>query len=316
MFLESFKISSMAVLQIFLLGLAGFILLKRNILGRDALDILSRLVVEVTLPALIFVQLVKDFSFDLYPNWWLFPLLSIVITVAGLLLGYAFGWPVKGANRKAQFVSLITFQNSGYLPLAMFSVILPPEKASTALTYLFLFLLGFNLVIWSFGVYLLSLHENKKFAPASLFSPPVAAILFSLILVFFGVNKFIPQVVLRPLEMVGECTLPLALFVVGGSLALIELKHVEKRAMCLMVLAKLIILPALGLFLAVKLRLPQLLGLLIVMQLAVPPATSLSVIVRHYKKEDLLISQGVFIGHLISLVTLPLFLSLYFSMVK
>ncbi|MDD5237241.1 MAG: AEC family transporter [Candidatus Omnitrophica bacterium] len=144
----------------------------------------------------------------------------------------------------------------------------------------------------------------------------MAAILFSLILVFFGVNKFIPQVVLRPLEMVGECTLPLALFVVGGSLALIELKHVEKRAMCLMVLAKLIILPALGLFLAVKLRLPQLLGLLIVMQLAVPPATSLSVIVRLYKKEDLLISQGVFIGHLISLVTLPLFLSLYFSMVK
>jgi len=54
------------------------------------------------------------------------------------------------------------------------------------------------------------------------------------------------------------------------------------------------------------------------MQLAVPPATSLSVIVRHYKKEDLLISQGIFFGHIVSLVTLPLFLSLYFmiSMLK
>jgi predicted permease len=82
-----------------------------------------------------------------------------------------------------------------------------------------------------------------------------------------------------------------------------------------MVLAKLIILPVLGLWLIVKFKLPELIGLLIIMQLAVPPATSLSVITRHYKKEDLLISQGVFFGHLLSIITLPLFLSLYFMLI-
>lgn len=160
---------------------------------------------------------------------------------------------------------------------------------------------------------MLSLNESKKFELASLFSPPVIAILTSLILVFFGLNKFIPEMVLKPIRMVGDCTLPLAMFVVGGSLALIELRNVDKKAMFFMVLVKLIMLPALGLFLAIKFRFPELLGLLIIMQLAVPPATSLSVITRHYKKDDLLISQGVFIGHLISLITLPLFLSLYYA---
>jgi predicted permease len=49
--------------------------------------------------------------------------------------------------------------------------------------------------------------------------------------------------------------------------------------------------------------------------MAAPSATFLSVFVRQYKKEDVLVSQGVFFGHLISLVTIPVFLSLYFMRV-
>lgn len=104
------------------------------------------------------------------------------------------------------------------------------------------------------------------------------------------------------------------MFVVGGNLALINLGKIDKKAMILLVLAKLIVLPLLGLVLVLKLKMPQLMGLLILIQLAMPPATSLSLIIRHYKKEDLLISQGIFFGHLISLITIPLFLSLYFTL--
>jgi len=315
MVLESFKIIGSAVAQIFLLGAIGYFLMKMKLLGETGLDILSRLVVEITLPILIFCQLVKDFRFDLYPNWWIFPLMSLLITVAGLLLGYIFIAFIKGHQHKMQFLSLITFQNSGYLPLALIAALLPKEKIGTMFIYLFLFLLGFNLIIWSFGVYMLSLHERKKFELGSLFSPPVIATLVSLVIVFFGINKFIPDTVLRPLRLVGDCTLPLAMFVVGGSLAPIHLKHIDKKAILLMVLAKLVILPLLGLGLIMKFKLPELIGLLIIMQLAVPPATSLSVIARHYKKEDLLISQGIFFGHIVSLVTLPIFLSLYFTLV-
>jgi predicted permease len=111
--------------------------------------------------------------------------------------------------------------------------------------------------------------------------------------------------------MIGDCTLPLAMFVVGGSLAMIRVKNVDVKTMGLLLLVKLVILPLLGLALVARLQLPELIGLLIILELAVPPATTLSVITRHYKKEDLLISQGIFFGHLVSLVTLPVFLSLY-----
>jgi hypothetical protein len=162
---------------------------------------------------------------------------------------------------------------------------------------------------------MLTFSRAKKFELGSLFSPPVIATIFSLLFIFLGLNKVMPEAILKPLRLVGDCTLPLAMFVVGGNLAQIHLGKVDKKAICLITLTKLIILPALGLLLIKQFRFPELIGLLIIMQLAMPPATSLSVIVSHYKKEDLLISQGVFFGHILSIITIPVFLSLYFALV-
>jgi hypothetical protein len=315
MFRESFQITGIAVAQIFLLGAIGYFLVKKHILSDDGLDSLSFLTMNITLPALIFCQLLKDFSFKSYPNWWLYPILSIVITCAGLALGWLFSFFIKGLQHKLQFLSLVGFQNSGYLPLALFAALLPKEQVGSIFIYLFLFLLGFNLVMFSVGSYLLSFDREKKFSWTSLFSPPVITVILSLALIYLGLNKFIPNALIKPLRQVGDCTLPLAMFVIGGGLAQISLVRVDKRANFLMILAKLVILPLLGLGLVLKLKLPQLLGLLIVMELAVPPATSLSIIIRSYKKEDLLISQGIFLGHIASIVTIPLFLSLYFALV-
>jgi predicted permease len=312
MFFESFRITGLAVAQSFLLGAIGFFLVKKNILGSEGLNALSRLVIEVTLPILIFCQLIKDFRFSLYPNWWIFPLMSMAITAVGLVSGFLFSRFINGPQHKLQFLSLVTFQNSGYLPLALIAALLPPEKVGAMFIYLFLFLLGFNIVMFSLGVHIICFHKNKQFEMGSLFSPPVIAIIVSLLAIALGINNFVPTQILKPLRMVGDCTLPLAMFVVGGSLAEIRVVRVEKNAIFLMTLAKLIILPALGILLLMKFKFPELIGLLIVMELAMPPATLLSVITRHYKKEDLLISQGILLGHIISIVTIPVFLSLYF----
>lgn len=314
-FLESFKIMGLAVAQIFLLAALGYFLIKKNILGPEGLNALSCLVIQITLPLMIFCQLIKDFSFTLYPNWWIFPLISIAITIAGLIVGSVFLGFIRGPEHKLQFLTLIAFQNSGYLPLALVAALLPSDKLGPMFIYIFLFLLGFNLLLWSLGVYILSFTRAKKFALGSLFSPPVIATLASLILIFFGLNKFIPQGALKPLRMAGDCTLPLAMLVVGGNLASMRLGHINKKAMFLMLLAKLVILPVLGLWLVIKFKPPELTGLLILMQLAVPSAISLSLIITHYKKEDLFISQGIFLSHIVSLLTLPLFLSLYSTLI-
>jgi predicted permease len=310
MFLKSFGLVSEAVGQIFILGAIGFFLVKKNILTRQGIDLISRLVIQITLPAMIFSRLIQGFNFSLEPAWWIFPLMSLAITLLGLVVGYVFVNFIKKGEQRRQFLSLVAFQNSGWIPLALVAALFSPRNSNLMFIYIFLFLLGFNLVMWSLGVYFLSYHRNKRFELGSLFSPPVLATLFTMALVGLGANKFIPELILRPLRMVGDSTLPLAMFVVGGNLGLIRINRIEFKPISLLILAKLFILPLLGLLFIRALSLPYLFGLLLMMQLAMPSATSTSLIIARYNREDLLISQGILITHLVSLVTIPLFLSL------
>ncbi len=313
MFLEHFKVTGIAMAQIFILGALGYALVKKNMLSHAGLEALSRLVIQVIFPALILSQMLQNFSFGLYPDWWIFPLISLAITIFGLIIGFLLLKLIKLKAHKLQFLSLVGFQNSGYLPLAMVAGMFTGAQANEIFIFIFLFLLGFDLVAWSLGIYMLTYEKQIKFKLRSIFSPPVIANLASLGLIALGLNKFIPAGVFKPLQMVGNCTLPLAMLVVGGNIALVQLKDVDKKAVFFFLLGKLIILPALGMLIVLKSGLPYLLGFLIIMQLAMPSATSLSVIIRHYKKEDKLISQGVFFSHIVSLLTIPVFLGLYLS---
>jgi len=314
--LEHFKITGIAVSQIFLLAAMGFFLVKRKFLEGAGLDAVSNLVLDVTLPVLIFCQLIKDFSFQAYPDWWIFPLLSIGITVIGLVVGFLLLPLIKGEQHKLQFLSLVGFQNSGYLPLALAAALLAQRELNAMFIYLFLFLCGFNLVMFSVGVYILNFHKERKFDWLNLLSMPVTVTLFSLLIIFFGLNKFVPDAVIKPLRMLGDSTLPLAMLVVGGNLAELNLKNINKRAISLLILAKMIVLPAIGLGLIIIFGIPKLIGLLILIQLAMPSAVTLSVILRNYKKEDLLVSQGILLTHLASVITIPLFLILYLLMTQ
>lgn len=315
MFLEHFKITGLAMAQIFILGALGYVLVKKNILSHAGLDALSRLVIQIVFPALIFTQLLRNFSFSLFPNWWIFPLTSFLITTSGLAVGFCLLKLIKLKKHKLQFLSLVGFQNSGYLPLAMVAAIFSGQQMSNIFIYIFLFLLGFDLLAWSLGIYMLTFDKEAKFKLRHIFSPPVIANLATLSLIALGLNEFIPATIFKPIQMVGNCTLPLALLVVGGNVALVQLKNIDYKAISFFLLGKLIILPALGMWIVLKLGLPQLFGFLVVMQLAMPSATSLSVIIRRYNREDALISQGVFFSHILGLVTIPLFLGLYLSLV-
>ena len=307
-----FKSITQAMLQIFLLGLLGFMLVRRKALSSEGLNGLTNFFINIVFPVLIFWQIVTKFKFEVYPNWWMFPLASFGITSVGLLIGFLFSFSVKDIQAKREFICLTGFQNSGYLPLVLLGWIIPREHLSAVLIYLFLFLLGFNLVIWSWGVFFLSARKAQRFSLRSLFSPPVAAMLAGFGFVVLKINTLIPHFILSPLESLGNCSFPLAIVVVGGSLAeLYSLQSPDKKTIAMLVFAKLFVLPLLGLLFLCLVRLPYLIGLLIILELAVPSATNLAIISRKYSQSEKLIGQGVFFTHIVSLATLPLFLSAF-----
>jgi len=329
----SFKTVLLGMLQLLILGGIGFTLVKRRVIRDDGLAVLSRLVVELTLPLLIFTQLIEGFNFNTYRNWWWFPILSLVITAVGLGIGKSLSVTYPGLKERREFISLIGFQNSGYLPLVLFAAIFPSYQARQLFIYLFLFLVGFNLVIWSWGAWYLTRPSSTDKKGKSdyfgkgclnwalggggdcdllkLFSPPVVATVASLMLVAVGLNRFIPAVTIKPLKMVGECTMPLAMLVVGGNLAAISAAKIDRKTISYLIFAKLVLLPLIAFIAIMFFRPPALVGFLIIAQAAMPSATSLSLIARHYQLEGELINQGILFTHLVSIVTIPLFLMLF-----
>ena len=310
-FFNYFKITSVAIIEILLISALGFFMYKKKIIAKDGLQMLSNFLVEIALPFLIFHQLISGFRFSIYKNWWVFPLLSLGITIFGFGIGYAMLKPLKDIKQPREFLSLIGFQNSGYLPLILVTMIMPPGQKENMLIYIFLFLLGFNLVIWSYGVWFLSHSKAENVEFAKLFSPPVIAILAALFLIGLGLDKFIPELILKPVKLIGDCTLPLAMILIGASMAGVDINQVDKKAIGNIVLGKLFVMPILALAVVLVLKPPQLVGLLIILQAAMPSATSLAVITHRYNLDAKLISHGVFFTHVAAIFTVPLFVSLY-----
>lgn len=304
--------SWVGIFEILIMGLCGFILIKKEILPKKTSKVISKLIMELTLPFMIFSKIVTQFQFDKFEFWWLLPLVAIGMIFVGFILGKIFSITTR-ANIKREFISLCAYQNSGYLPLALIGSMFVGNKADIFFIYVFLFLAGFNFIIWSMGTFYL-----KKSVPdmtlkwSSFFTPPFIAILISLGLVATGLNKFIPEIILNPVSKIGSSTVPLGIIAIGAILGEVKFQLREEIGSFIkIVFIKLITLPVLTIVVLQFVKLPEWIEFFIFMESLMPSATSLGVIARRYHAEYRYIANGVFLTHLCSLVTIPAFVALY-----
>jgi len=311
MFSVSFQTSSLAVLQIFLLGAVGYVLARRGVLAGDGFKILSFLLINIFFPSFTFYRLTHYFDFKTMPLWWALPLVNIGVIAAGYFLSSLLLIKRK-VPYKNEFRAVLAFQNSGYIPLLMASTLPLGEKSGVLSTYILVSLVGYDILLWSLAVWLLRRAKNENgFALKQLINPPLIALFSALGLVALGWQQALPEDLLKPIKMLGDCAMPIAMIVIGGRLALTNLGRVSWPDMAVVCVGKLIIMPILGLIVVGLLKPEALLGLLIVMQTAVPTAVTLSIIGQHYENRQVeFLNQSIFFTHLLSILTLPIFLAL------
>ena len=307
----SYSTTIFAIAQVFIIGFAGYFLVKRKIIKPDDLNLLSRLAIGIFYPALVFANITGHFHVQQKGDWWLYPLFFYIMGLTALIMSRLLFLFYKDFKFKREFTALMIFQNCGYIPLLLVSAILAGDFLADMMINIFLFCLGFDLIIWSFGVWLLSKRKMEKQKLTSFLNPPLVAVVSSLLIVFMGLADKIPDVIQKSVGMISQCALPFGMMVVGGNLAAIDLKDTKKRDIALVVLVKLILLPALALWVVLGLRLTFQLGFLIVLQAAAPSAMTLSIVARHYKGEEKFINQSIFYTHLFSMITIPVFWGLY-----
>jgi predicted permease len=308
----SFDTTFQAMLQIFLLGSVGFILVRTKFLDIKGLELLSAMIVYLILPAFNFSQIIIHFDPVRLGNWWIFPLLGFAVTLGGLLVATGILAFNRSFKARQEFKALVGFQNSGYIPLTILAAFPPSEAIGQLTIYILIFLIGFDMLVWTLGVWLLTSGSGRGFDWRKFLNPPMVATVSSVILMLFGIGQHLPAVITHPVKMLGDCLLPLVMLVLGGNFAVINFKKIPLMDILGMGLTKLVVYPLVMISVLFLFRVDPLIGFLLVMEASMPCANTLSVIGRHYRTPNQdFINQGLFFTNVVSVLTIPLFLTLY-----
>ncbi len=311
MFSITFQTSAVAVAQIFAMGALGFYLVRRGIIHESGLKLLSFLSINIFFPLFIFYQIVKNFDAASMPFWWQFPLINISLVMTGLCLSFL----LAGRHRsplKDGFLAVSSLHNAGYIPLLMLMSMPLAQWAGQVYACVILSIIGFDICLWSLGVWLLTRSKTPRMDLRKMINPPLISMTAALLITLMFGRGAIPEVILKPVKIVGDAALAVAMIVIGGNLSLASLHKVAQTQVIGAILTKLILLPLITLGVLLVFKLNPLVSLVAMIQASMPSSITLSIIGRNYEtKSQDFVNQTIFMTHLLSMITIPVFLGLY-----
>lgn len=284
------------------IGILGFIVRKKGVLNEHANDVLTHLILSITLPALILFSLDISFSVDIVKDFlWLISM-SMYILVLSCFLAK---WMKKRARlekkQKNVYEGLIIFGNQGFIGYAV-SFILFGEQG---IIYLTIFNLCYLILIWTYGIFLFS---NSTINWKQIFlNPGILSTFVGLILFLLPVN--LPVMVSSGLESVGKMTIPLSMMLIGSLVANVNYKDlflsIKNRYLWKMAIARLLFIPFLLLPFAF-ISVPFSLLITAILVSGMPAAPTITLFSQKYGADTLFASLGVLITTLLCIVTIPL----------
>ena len=291
------------------IGIVGFWIIKRNIVSENAIDLLTPLSLEIALPALIFVNIISNFSPDSLPNWWQLPLWWLFFTIIVIALSWFTAFISKKETRSEFRISLL-YQNALFVPLAILTGIF--GSSSKILVYLFIFALLYPAFL--FSTYLFFLGEKKfVFRKERIFHPVFIVTLLAVGIKLVGAGGMIPSVVMSILRLLGGMAVPLLMLVIGANLYIDfnEKGKFKVKEVIKFVTVKNFIFPLVFLGILVLINPGRLIALILLIQSAAPPVTAVPLLTKRAGGDQKIVNQ-FFVGSLLAtVVTIPLFIYLF-----
>ena len=297
------------ILKLFILLAIGFALSVSGKLKKEGVDSLNTIVLYVCLPALMLSKIASTFNPAAFPYWWTLPFSAILISVLGGFVGVVFSAPFRNFKARKEFISSCAFSNCGYLPMTLVAFVCTGALCDKLLVYIFLFIIGFNILLWSLVPVFFSQQGKKVFRLKALLNPPLVATIFAVLSVLLFGRNWMPLILFDPLDMMGRASFTLVLIMVGAYIAENRAYKSENwLALITCMFAKLAILP---LIVFIILRLTPLdasMRFFIFLEALMPTAVTL-VIIGNYKAADSkFLCAQVFYSHIIAIATIPLWL--------
>ena len=224
----AFLTSLESILSIILIILLGYILKEKKCFDDGFSNNISKLIMNVALPASIFVSVLKYLTVE--------KLISLsgglVYTFLSVIIGYIIAWimvkilKVK-AGRRGTFINTIVNANTIFIGLPLNIALFGNES----LPYFLVYYITNTVSTWAFGVILIENDNPEKtktkkgFNWKKLLPPPLLGFLVALIFLVFKIP--VPDFIHSALTYTGNIVTPLSLIYIGIVLSDAGLKSIH-----------------------------------------------------------------------------------------
>jgi len=282
----------------------GFITARFKIIDDTLNKGLSNLLMNITLPCLIISTFDFSFSKKMAYNSALIIIITFAVLIFSIYLSkFLYSKYEKKEQQVLRFITI--FSNCGFMGFPVVSSIYGKE----GLFYASMYNIAFNLIIWTYGLYLFS--EKKDFNNIKrMFTNPAIVSTFIGILIFLFSIK-LPSPLMGTLSMVGNMTVPISMLVVGASLSNIRLIEMASGFKIYYVsFFRLLFIPVILLIVLKQFHLPNIIMGSVVILTAMPAATLSTIFAEANGGAVKLASKIIFISTILSAVTIPIIILL------
>jgi len=309
------------VLFVLALMATGFVARRRGVVSAVGTSEMVRILISVIYPCLIFSSVTRLNAQELSANW-IMPVMALVIAGTGLLLGLAALRWMKGVDhhRATAFLFQNTINNYLFLPLPLVMLVWGGEGVAL----LVFASMGFELTVWTVGVFLFNRSSRLTEGIRMMFGPPLIALIFSIGWVCVrdltgltlpadgAAAEFVRRVrdlFIYGAETIGKATVAVSMMVSGSRIAALNAKAAFDRHVWILSTLRLVVTPVIFILLLKQIPMdPMAYGILCVVAVMPAAVTSL-VFSERFGGDSDFIASTLLVTHLGAIVTIPLLLA-------
>lgn len=304
---QQFYVVVNQVLVFGILMLIGFVMAKVKVLTTDVLNGLSKLIVKLLLPCLIFYLIIGNGITigKIYDNG-IFAVALLITYAALCMLGYAMAG-ASGLRRSGQdmFTVATMFCNIGFMGIPLIESMFPGNSQVSVCLLIYAVIDQF--LLWSVGLFLCTRNAKRKTpgnALMNLLNPMMIGIAIALILLYLHIP--LPASVVSTIQGLGDCSRYLALLYLGALLATMPvLTMLGKPYIYFLIILKMTILPVVVYCIA-GLFFDSITQMVLTTIISLPPMVANTMMARTYGGDERVAAETVFVSTIACLGTIPL----------
>ena len=301
MFITVFTQVSVLMLMI----AVGFIAAKTGIMTEAGAACCTDIALIIATPCVIIKSLMRRFDAAVMKSLLLAVVLTLLVQVLMITLGTLL-LRSKDLRRQRTLRFGSIFANCGFMSLPLQEVMLGSDGTLYGSAYVIMF----NLVVWSYGVYLIS-GDKRYIQPKKLFvNPGIAGLLIGLIIFVFSVP--VPQVLSSTVNYLAAIYTPLPMLIIGYHLSKTNVLKAFKDVKCIIaVLLRLIVYPLVSLGVLYILGVRGTLLVSVIISLSAPVAAVTTMFSSKFGGGDTALSVDmVSLSTVLSIITMPAVITL------